>query len=157
MPSDNAKQDQLRLNVKRMFSAPALTGELPSHVKISPDGEQIAWLQVAEDDRERLDLWIYNIASNTATIALDASKVGQSGILSDAEKAERERRRQFTGGVTNFHWHPNSNLPRPKASVRLISSSHPTASTSPSFATTTCGSTISKLPLSVNSQVTATH
>lgn len=110
MPIDQTNQHRDALDVERLFSGPALTGELPSHVKFSPNGQQIAWLQVAEDDRERLDLWIYDIEQSKAHLALDASKVGQSGILSDAEKAERERRRQFTGGVTNFHWHPTSTL-----------------------------------------------
>ena len=110
MQPDHSQTTSEALTVERLFAAPALTGELPSHVKFSPNGQQIAWLQVAEDDRERLDLWIYDIEKKAAHMALDASRVGQSGILSDAEKAERERRRQFTGGVTNFHWHPNSAL-----------------------------------------------
>jgi len=108
MQPDQPTTNAQALSIERLFSAPALTGELPSHVKFAPDGLQIAWLQVAEDDRERLDLWIYDIASRSGRLALDASRVGQDGILSDAEKAERERKRQFTGGVTNYHWHPDS-------------------------------------------------
>ncbi len=96
------------LTVERLFSEPAINGELPSHMKFAPDGKHIAWLQVAEDDRERLDLWLYDVAAGSTRQILDASIVGQSGILSDAEKAERERKRQFTGGVTNYHWHPDS-------------------------------------------------
>jgi len=96
------------LTVERLFSAPAINGELPSHMKFAPDGKHIAWLQVAEDDRERLDLWLFDVASGATRQILDASTVGQGGILSDAEKAERERKRQFTGGVTNYHWHPDS-------------------------------------------------
>ncbi len=96
------------LTVERLFSAPAINGELPSHMKFAPDGKHIAWLQVAEDDSERLDLWLFDVATDTTRQILDASIVGQGGILSDAEKAERERKRQFTGGVTDYHWHPDS-------------------------------------------------
>jgi len=96
------------LSVERLFSEPALGGELPSHIKFSADGNQIAWLQIAEDNRERLDLWLYDVAGGTVRLALDARVAGQDGILSDTEKAERERRRQFTSGVTNFHWHPDN-------------------------------------------------
>ena len=115
MPSDTSSPAQSAtrsgtLSVERLFSDPALNGELPSHIKFSADGKQIAWLQVSEDDRERLDLWLYDVAARETRLGLDSSQIGQSGVLSDAEKAERERRRQFTGGVTNFHWHPDNAL-----------------------------------------------
>ena len=110
MRSETSSDNTQTLDVERLFSGPALTGELPSHIKFSPNGDYIAWLQVAKDNRERLDLWLYETESKTKTLILDATVAGQSGILSDAEKAERERRRQFTTGVTNFHWHPTSEL-----------------------------------------------
>ena len=77
-----------QLTVERLFSEPAINGELPSHMKFAPDGKRIAWLQVAEDDRERLDLWMYDVDAAVTKQVLDASVAGQRGVLSDAEKAK---------------------------------------------------------------------
>jgi len=94
-----------RLSVERLFSEPPLTGTLPSAITFAPDGSYFAFLRAAEDNRERQDLWRYDIASRTDALWLDARTLGGSGeLLSDAEKAERERRRQFSTGITRFEF-----------------------------------------------------
>jgi len=96
------------LTLARLFGSPPILGELPSHVQCAPNGEHISWLQSASDDRERLDLWVYQTDSATTRCLLNAAQFDQGGLLSDAEKALKERKRQFSNGVTSYAWHPNS-------------------------------------------------
>ncbi|MEM7218907.1 MAG: DPP IV N-terminal domain-containing protein [Pseudomonadota bacterium] len=95
-----------QLTVERLFANPPLAGDLPSAVRFAPDGQHLAWLQLAADDRERQDLYLFDVATETSRCLIDSGDLRQTGTLSDAEKAERERRRQFAGGVTAFHWLP---------------------------------------------------
>lgn len=94
-----------RLSVERLFSEPPLGGTLPSGIRIAPDGSYFGFLRAADDNRERQDLWRYDLAKRSATLWVDASRlIGGGETLSDAEKAERERRRQFSTGITRFEF-----------------------------------------------------
>ncbi len=93
----------MKLTVERLFSDPPLTGTLPTNLKFSPDGNFIAFLKVADDNRERMDLWRYTIDSGISECWINATKlVVPAGKLSVAEKAERERKRQFATGITSY-------------------------------------------------------
>ena len=91
-----------RLSIERIFSDPPLSGSVPSLVRVSGDGSWILYLANPPDDRERLDLYGYEVASGAAIRLVDARRLAQPGALTNAEKAERERRRQFSGGVTRL-------------------------------------------------------
>jgi len=96
------------LTVERLFSNPPLAGTLPSEVKFAPDGSYVAYLKPAADDRERLDLWRMDIASGEHRLWVDAGAiVDPDEILSDAEKAERERKRLFATGITTYDFSPD--------------------------------------------------
>ena len=96
------------LTVERLFGNPPLTGTLPSQITFSPDGSYLAYLKVSDDDRERLDLWRFDPASGEHRLWLDARTLTvKSETLSDAEKAERERKRSFNTGITSFEFNPN--------------------------------------------------
>lgn len=95
-----------RLPVQRLFADPPLTGRPPVQVKLAPDGSRVAFLRPAQDDRERLDLWCWDRASERLEERVNASS-WDDGALTAAERAERERRRQFAGGITAYSWHPD--------------------------------------------------
>jgi dipeptidyl-peptidase-4 len=96
------------LTVKRLFSNPPLTGTLPSEVKFAPDGSYVAYLRPAPDDRERLDLWRMDLESGEHECWVDASAIIEADeILSEAEKAERERKRLFSTGITHYVFSPD--------------------------------------------------
>ena len=97
-----------RLTVERLFSSPSLNGSVPIQVRFSPDGTHVTYLANPPEDRERLDLYDYEIATGATQQWIDASRTASAGQLTDAEKAERERRRQFSSGVSNFRWLPDS-------------------------------------------------
>lgn len=93
----------MKLTVERVFRDPPLVPVMPSNLKFAPDASYVAFLQVADDDGQRLDLWKYDLASGNAHCWVDARTLeGGGGAISSAEKAERERRRQFAGGITDF-------------------------------------------------------
>ncbi len=97
-----------KLTVERLFSNPPLTGTLPSEIKFSPDGTYVAYLKPAADDRERLDLWRLMLESGEHALWIDASAlIDPDEILSDAEKAERERKRLFATGITTYAFSPD--------------------------------------------------
>ncbi len=97
-----------RLTAERLFSSPSLNGSVPTQIRFAPDGTRVTYLANPPTDRERLDLYSYDIANDAAMCLIDASLVHASGELTAAEKAERERRRQFSDGITHYRWLPDS-------------------------------------------------
>lgn len=96
------------LTIERLFGDPPLTGNAPSQLDFSPDGKFVAFLRAADDDRERLDLWRYDIGSGVACCWLNAAQMIAEGVtLSAAEKASRERKRLFSSGLTQFEFGPD--------------------------------------------------
>ncbi len=98
-----------RLTVERLFSSPSLNGSVPSHVRFSPDGRFVTYLANPPEDRERLDLYVHEISSGNASRLIDSSRIHATGEMTAAEKAERERRRQFSGGLSSYRWLPDGN------------------------------------------------
>src|SRR5687768_4247817 len=50
-----------KLPLERLFAAPDLNGPTLRGVKISPDGKLIAYLKAREDDKDRFDLWAFDV------------------------------------------------------------------------------------------------
>src|SRR5688572_21212814 len=50
-----------KLNLERLFAAPDLSGPTLRGVEISPDGKLIAYLRAREDDKDRFDLWAFDV------------------------------------------------------------------------------------------------
>ena len=102
---------QQRLTPERLFSDPPLTGSAPADLKFTPDGQALTYSAPATDDRERRDLWRLDIATGKRSLWLDARTLSGAGTdvseLTAEERAERERRRQFSHGVTSYAWHPD--------------------------------------------------
>ena len=47
-----------RLTISRLFASPPLAGPTLSQFRFAPVGQALAWLQSADDDGNRLDLWL---------------------------------------------------------------------------------------------------
>ena len=97
----------MKLDAARLFGPEPLAGRPPSQIKFSPDGKRLGFLRPAEDDRERLELWLHEIGGVTRRVPVALGEVTVER-LADVERAERERRRQFASGVTSWSWHPAS-------------------------------------------------
>jgi hypothetical protein len=63
------------LTIDRLFDTPSLGGPTIIGLKISPDGKRITYLQGKADNKDRLDLWEYDIRERHSRILID-SRVG---------------------------------------------------------------------------------
>lgn len=93
------------ISIERIFASPALDGTAPKQLKVAPDGQRITFIKGKESDYERYDLWEYNIASGKTQLLFDADDLHSSAeVLSDEEKARRERRREYGSGIMRYEW-----------------------------------------------------
>ena len=96
----------MKLTPARLFGRRPLEF-VPSQPKLSADGRYGSFLLPADDNRERLELWLVDTATAEANRLLhgdagDANAAPETAV----ERDERERRRQFAHGVTAYEWHP---------------------------------------------------
>lgn len=91
------------LTIERIFSSPSLNGVTPKSLKFSPDGSRVTYLQGKSDDLNRYDLWEYNLASKENRLLVDSQALfSGTEVLSDEEKARRERQRIYGFGIMEY-------------------------------------------------------
>lgn len=82
------------LTIDRLFDAPALAGPAIVGLKISPDGTRVTYLQGKPQDRDRLDLWEYDVLEGRARMLVDSKTLAPAEeVLSNEELSRRERQR----------------------------------------------------------------
>src|SRR5215475_3961918 len=83
-----------KLTIERLFTAPDLSGASLRSPQISPDGRLITYLRGAERNKDRLDLWAYDIGKHQQHLLVDPARlVPQEHALSAEEEQRRERQR----------------------------------------------------------------
>lgn len=93
------------LTFERVFASPGLDGPAPRQVKLSPDGRYLTLLRNRADDRERYDLWGYDIETREWRMLVDSEKLGSGRELSEDEKMQRERARVAgLKGIITYQW-----------------------------------------------------
>lgn len=98
-----------KLTLERLFSDPDLNGRPPIALKFSPDSQRVTWLQGSENDFEQLDLWAFDRNTGESRMLVAAESLGRADVvLSDQEKAMRERKRITQSGIVEYYWHPDS-------------------------------------------------
>src|SRR3984893_1130994 len=97
------------LTIDRLFDAPALSGPSIIGLKISPDGSRVTYLQGKSNDKDRLDLWEYNLHDGLARVLVDADVLAPTREkLSDEELARRERQRTAAlSGILEYSFAPS--------------------------------------------------
>ncbi|MFP7723418.1 S9 family peptidase [Lysobacter sp. A3-1-A15] len=106
---DAGSADARKLTLEALAGDAALSGPSLVKPKVSPDGRRVGFLRGREDDRNRLDLWAYDIDAGTSARLVDADDVlpGEE-VLSDEEKARRERQRTAAlSGIVDYQWAPD--------------------------------------------------
>lgn len=98
-----------QLELERLFADPVLSGNTPRSLTMAPDGSRVTYLKGKAADANRLDLWQYHIKQAKHSLLVDAdSLVSGAEVLSDEEKARRERMRLFASGIISYSWSKNS-------------------------------------------------
>jgi dipeptidyl-peptidase-4 len=96
------------LSFERVFASPGLDGQAPRQVKLSPDGRYLTLLRNRADDRDRYDLWGYDIETREWRMLVDSEKLGSGRELSEDEKMQRERARVAgLKGIISYQWASN--------------------------------------------------
>ncbi len=98
------------LPLERLFSAPDLSGPTLRGVKISPDGRLVAYLRARDDDKDRFDLWAYDVPAAKHRRLVDSRVLaGADRALSADEEARRERQRTSAfSGIVEYSFAPDS-------------------------------------------------
>jgi dipeptidyl-peptidase-4 len=107
-PSRAARAAELSL--ERLFSAPDLSGPTLRGAEITPDGRLIAYLKARDDDKDRFDLWAFDIAKRQHRRLVDSRTLaGADKALSVEEEARRERQRTAAlSGIVEYSFAPDS-------------------------------------------------
>lgn len=97
------------LTIDRLFDAPALAGPAVVGLKISPDAARVTYLQGKPADKDRLDLWEYDIREGCARMLVDSQALAAAGEeLSDEELSRRERQRTAAlSGILEYSFAPS--------------------------------------------------
>ncbi|MBO9717259.1 MAG: S9 family peptidase [Pseudoxanthomonas sp.] len=97
-----------RLTLEAITGPAPLSGPTLMKPQISPDGARVTFLRGKDSDRNRLDLWEYDVASGQTRLLVDSSVVlPGTETLSDEEKARRERQRiAGYSGIVDYQWAP---------------------------------------------------
>ncbi|MFO6447570.1 DPP IV N-terminal domain-containing protein [Erythrobacter sp. NE805] len=93
------------LTFERVFASPSLDGPAPRQVRLSPDGRYLTLLRNRPEERERYDLWGYDIETGEWRMLVDSAKLGTGRELSEDEKMQRERARVGSlRGIISYQW-----------------------------------------------------
>ena len=93
------------LSFERVFASPGLDGAAPRQVKLSPDGRYLTLLRNRAEDRDRYDLWGYDLETREWRMLVDSLSVGSGRELSEDEKMQRERARVGSlKGIISYQW-----------------------------------------------------
>lgn len=97
------------LTIDRLFDAPALAGPAIAGLKISPDGARITYLQGSFKDKDRLDLWEYQIHEGRSHLLVDSGTLAPAkNKLSEEELSRRERQRTAAlSGILEYSFAPS--------------------------------------------------
>jgi len=97
------------LTLEAIAGGTNLSGPSLNKIAFSPDGAQVSYLRGSAEDRNRLDLWVQDVAGGEARKLVDSRDLlkGEE-VLSDEEKARRERQRiSAQSGIVDYQWAPD--------------------------------------------------
>jgi dipeptidyl-peptidase-4 len=99
-----------KLTIERLFAAPDLSGASLRSPRLSPDGHLVAYLRGKDSNKDRLDLWAYDIASRQHRLLVDSAVLEpQERALSAEEEGRRERQRTSSlSGIVEYEFSSDS-------------------------------------------------
>lgn len=99
-----------KLTLERMFTAPDLSGASLRQSALSPDGRLVTYLKGKDTDKDRMDLWAYDIQRHEHRQLVDSARlVPQERALSPEEEQRRERARiSSLSGIVDYELSPDA-------------------------------------------------
>src|ERR1700737_1273387 len=99
-----------KLSIERMFAAPDLSGATLRSPQISPDGRLVAYLRGSERNKDRLDLWAYDITSRHHHLLVEAARLAPEEHAPSAEEEQRRERQRTSSlsGIVEYQFSPDS-------------------------------------------------
>lgn len=98
--------------IERLVASPTINGASVQGLKMAPDGKRVTFLRGKADNASQLDLWEFDIDSGESNLLVDSASLleGGSEVLSEEEKARRERIRAISGktGIVSYFWSADS-------------------------------------------------
>lgn len=98
--------------IERLEASPSINGPAVQGLKMSPDGKRITFLQGKDSNAAQLDLWEFDVNTGASRLLVDSATLldGGSEVLSEEEKARRERNRAIAGksGIVSYFWSADS-------------------------------------------------
>lgn len=98
--------------IERLEGSPNINGASVQGLKMAPDGKRVTFLRGKADNAAQLDLWEFDIDSGESRLLVDSASLLEGGteVLSEEEKARRERNRAITGktGIVSYFWSADS-------------------------------------------------
>lgn len=99
-----------KLTIQRLFESPNLNGKSPRRAKFSNSGKMVGFLQAKKENRLVMDLWTMDTQTGEKNLLVDSKGIlDKKEILSEEEKARRERMRIQSKGIINYFWAPDDN------------------------------------------------
>lgn len=99
-----------RITPERLAGAPSLLGTVPVDMTIAPSGDFALFRGPDDSARERFNLYQINLSSRAQSLWLDSNNLAPTSsdvtALSAEERAQRERRRDFSHGISSYVWRP---------------------------------------------------
>jgi dipeptidyl-peptidase-4 len=102
-------QSPSKLTLEAIAGDAPLSGPSLEKPQIAPDGSRVTFLRGKANNKNRLDLWSFDVATGKTQLLVDSNVVlpGEE-VLSDAEKARRERARTASlSGIIEYQWSPD--------------------------------------------------
>jgi dipeptidyl-peptidase-4 len=96
------------LTLERLYDGPDLSGPRATGVQLSPDGSILTFLKPIQG-QSSLSLWAMPSGGGEPYVLLDAGALNDSNkVMSEAEKAMRERMRISASGIISYSWSSDS-------------------------------------------------
>jgi dipeptidyl-peptidase-4 len=99
-----------KLTLERLFAAPDISGPSLRAAHFSPDGKRVAYLRGKADDKDRFDLWAYDVATGKHALLVDSAVLDPEQHALSAEEAQRRERQRTAalGGIVEYEFSPDS-------------------------------------------------
>jgi dipeptidyl-peptidase 4 len=90
-----------KLTIERIFAAPDLSGPSLRSPQVSPDGRLITYLRGKDSNKDRFDLWAYDVRAGQHRLLVDSAALTPEERPLSAEEAQR-RERQRTSALSGI-------------------------------------------------------